>query len=77
MNIFFGLKFLCFFGCFVREKFGSFEYVLFRILYDKNYVYFYNKMKILNKNMIKKFFKVVVFFSFLKIVFFVKIVISR
>ncbi|XP_069106879.1 MYND-type zinc finger-containing chromatin reader ZMYND8-like isoform X2 [Argopecten irradians] len=29
----------------IREKFGSFEYASFRMPYDKNHVYFHNKMK--------------------------------
>ncbi|XP_060064439.1 MYND-type zinc finger-containing chromatin reader ZMYND8-like isoform X2 [Ylistrum balloti] len=29
----------------IREKFGNFEYASFRMPYDKNHVYFHNKMK--------------------------------
>lgn len=61
----------------IREKFGSFEYAPFRTPYDKNHVYFHNKMKIPNKNMVKKSPKAAVSSSTLKTASPVKMVISR
>lgn len=61
----------------IREKFGSFEYAPFRTPYDKNHVYFHNKMKIPNKNIIKKSPKAAVSSSSLKTASPVKTVISR
>ncbi|XP_061179146.1 MYND-type zinc finger-containing chromatin reader ZMYND8-like [Saccostrea echinata] len=38
----------------IREKFGRFDYAPFRTPYDKNHVYFHNKMKIPTKAVLRK-----------------------
>ncbi|XP_062606646.1 MYND-type zinc finger-containing chromatin reader Zmynd8-like isoform X2 [Saccostrea cucullata] len=38
----------------IREKFGRFDYAPFRTPYDKNHVYFHNKMKIPTKAALRK-----------------------
>ncbi|XP_078331384.1 uncharacterized protein LOC111122145 isoform X3 [Crassostrea virginica] len=44
----------------IRDKFGRFDYAPFRTPYDKNHVYFHNKLKLPSRNVVKKSPKVLV-----------------
>ncbi|XP_055998197.1 MYND-type zinc finger-containing chromatin reader ZMYND8-like isoform X3 [Ostrea edulis] len=61
----------------IREKFGRFDYAPFRTPYDKNHIYFHNKMKIPAKTVVKKSSKSVFSAASNKSASPIKMVISR